>query len=162
MTATHLSESGRTLIEARLTWVRLNAELKNWRKVGRESLAFLQKDKTEQNNVKTGGRGGWALNTDHNHAVGTLKVVRGRWEQIKDWSRKAGTTRRTRWYEGQDKLQKSDRKFAADQQETDREKRKRKALGRVKKTDAGCDIQSSITSSTHHDTPKLAFITVTT
>lgn len=41
---THLSESGGTFIEARLTWVRLNAELKNWRKVGRESLAFLKKN----------------------------------------------------------------------------------------------------------------------
>lgn len=28
-------------MEAKLTWVRLNAELKNWRNVGRESLAFL-------------------------------------------------------------------------------------------------------------------------
>lgn len=43
MTVTHLSESGGTFIQARLTWVRLNAELKNWRKVGRESLAFLEK-----------------------------------------------------------------------------------------------------------------------
>lgn len=43
VTVTHLSESGGNFIEARLTWVRLNAELKNWRKVGRESLAFLEK-----------------------------------------------------------------------------------------------------------------------
>lgn len=43
LAVTHLSESGGTFIEARLTWVRLNAELKNCRKVGRESLAFLQK-----------------------------------------------------------------------------------------------------------------------
>lgn len=45
---THLSESGGTLTEARLTWVRLNAELKNWRKVGRESLAFLEKNKRRE------------------------------------------------------------------------------------------------------------------
>lgn len=32
-------------MEARLTWVRLNAELKNWRKVGRESLAFLEEER---------------------------------------------------------------------------------------------------------------------
>ena len=38
---THLRESGGTFMEARLTWVRLKAELKNWRKVGRESLALL-------------------------------------------------------------------------------------------------------------------------
>lgn len=38
---THLSESGGTFMDARLTWVRLKAELKNWRKVGRESLTFL-------------------------------------------------------------------------------------------------------------------------
>lgn len=43
LAVTHLIESGGTFMEARLTWVRLNAELKNCRKVGRESLAFLQK-----------------------------------------------------------------------------------------------------------------------
>lgn len=54
VTVTHLRESGGTFMEARLTWVRLNAELKNWRKVGRESLAFLQKDVTGKNrNVQT-------------------------------------------------------------------------------------------------------------
>lgn len=42
MTVTHLSESGGTFIDARLTWVRLKAELKNWRNVGKESLAFLR------------------------------------------------------------------------------------------------------------------------
>lgn len=48
MTVTHLSESGGTFIQARLTWVRLKAELKNCRKVGRESLAFLQSDSKEE------------------------------------------------------------------------------------------------------------------
>lgn len=48
VTWTHLSESGGTFIEARLTWVRLNAELKNWRKVGKESLAFLERDSKEK------------------------------------------------------------------------------------------------------------------
>lgn len=47
VTVTHLSESGGTFIEARLTLVRLNAELKNWRKVGRESRAFLEKKSEE-------------------------------------------------------------------------------------------------------------------
>lgn len=42
MTVTHLSESGGTFIDARLTCVRLKAELKNWRNVGKESLAFLR------------------------------------------------------------------------------------------------------------------------
>lgn len=37
----HLSESGGTFMEARLMWVRLKAELKNWRKVGREFLPLL-------------------------------------------------------------------------------------------------------------------------
>lgn len=52
VTATHLSESGGTFIEDRLTWVRLNAELKNWRKVGRESLAFLEKNSKEKTDCK--------------------------------------------------------------------------------------------------------------
>lgn len=34
-------------MEAKLTWVRLNAELKNWRNVGRESLAFLEERRKE-------------------------------------------------------------------------------------------------------------------
>lgn len=45
--ATHLSQSGGTFMEAKLTWVRLNAELKNWRNVGRESLAFLEERRKE-------------------------------------------------------------------------------------------------------------------
>lgn len=52
VTVTHLSESGGTFIEARLTWVRLNAELKNCRKVGRESLAFLEKYREEKKGFK--------------------------------------------------------------------------------------------------------------
>lgn len=44
----HLSQSGGTFIEARLTWVRLNAELKNWRNVGRESLDFLEKSERKE------------------------------------------------------------------------------------------------------------------
>lgn len=58
---THLSESGGTFIEARLTWVRLNAELKNWRKVGRESLAFLEKNSKKKRKrpiLKCVGMGG--------------------------------------------------------------------------------------------------------
>lgn len=35
-------------MEAKLTWVRLNAELKNWRNVGRESLAFLEERREER------------------------------------------------------------------------------------------------------------------
>lgn len=35
-------------MEAKLTWVRLNAELKNWRNVGRESLAFLVERRKER------------------------------------------------------------------------------------------------------------------
>lgn len=61
VTMTHLSESGGTFIEARLTWVRLNAELKNWRKVGRESLVFLEKNsknKRQRQILKWVGMGG--------------------------------------------------------------------------------------------------------
>lgn len=43
-------------MEAKLTWVRLNAELKNWRNVGRESLAFLKEGRKEP--VRKGDRGG--------------------------------------------------------------------------------------------------------
>lgn len=35
-------------MEAKLTWVRLNAELKNWRNVGSESLAFLEERRKER------------------------------------------------------------------------------------------------------------------
>lgn len=78
VTVTHLSESGGTFIEARLTWVRLNAELKNWRKVGRESLAFLEKKENmkvlEMRKKRRGGgeegrAGQPALKMDHNQAV---------------------------------------------------------------------------------------------
>lgn len=42
-------------MEAKLTWVRLNAELKNWRNVGRESLAFLGERRKERERKHQGG-----------------------------------------------------------------------------------------------------------
>lgn len=41
-------------MDARLTWVRLKAELKNWRKVGKESLPLLLKKDKEQNDAVLG------------------------------------------------------------------------------------------------------------
>ena len=56
----HLRESGGTFMEARLTWVRLKAELKNWRKVGRESLALLgDGGEREENKESEGWMNGW-------------------------------------------------------------------------------------------------------
>lgn len=47
-------------MEAKLTWFRLNAELKNWRNVGRESLAFLERRKErERKEPSASGRVEW-------------------------------------------------------------------------------------------------------
>lgn len=48
----HLSTSGGIFIEAMLRWLRLNAEVKNWRKVGSVSFTFL----TEREEGKEGSK----------------------------------------------------------------------------------------------------------
>lgn len=110
LTATHLIESGGTFMEARLTCVRLNAELKNWRKVGRESLAFLEKGQHRKNRkiLKQRGRGAPRRAFKLNLNQADRKIG---WH----WSITRG-----RMTGGLDTLIKSDREFAVDKQSNDR------------------------------------------
>lgn len=57
-------------MEAKLTWVRLKAELKNWRNVGRESLAFLGGRRSALARVRWNAAERWL----HQSAVGVSNV----------------------------------------------------------------------------------------
>lgn len=120
VTVTHLSESGGTFIEARLTWVRLNAELKNCRKVGRESLAFLEKSSEEKKRqiLKSAGTWEWAIKMDTNQAVRQAKKMKGGERKTT-----ADNRRRRRKMGGLDMLMESDKR-RMEQHERERKKAK--------------------------------------
>lgn len=114
VTVTHLSESGGTFIEPRLTWDRLNAELKNWRKVGRESLAFLEKngEAKKRRILKCAGMGGESR-TDGEH-YRWIPIRQLNREKMKGGERTTRThkrliERRQRLTEGLDVLIESDK-----------------------------------------------------
>lgn len=154
LTATHLIESGGTFIEARLTCVRLNAELKNWRKVGRESLAFLEKGQYRKNRKiwKQRGRGAPRRAFKLNLNQADRKIG---WH----WS-----ITRARMTGGLDTLIKSDREFAVDKQSNDRggTREGREPEEGWSKKDARCDIWVSIISTRQHEKVKSALITAIT
>lgn len=122
VTVTHLSESGGTFIEARLTWVRLNAELKNCRKVGRESLAFLEKSSEEKKRqiLKSAGTREWAIKMDTNQTVRRAKRKKKKGGERKTT---ADNRQRRREMGGLDMLMESDKR-RMEQHERERKKAK--------------------------------------
>lgn len=95
-------------MEAMLTWVKLKAELKNCRKVGRESLPLLGKENRGKRRLNRESRIMARQTTVHKKFL-----ERNRWKMGQE-GRTSGMARK--------KLIKSDRECLADEKGADREK----------------------------------------